>query len=125
MVQALLCGAAVLALLPGFAGGSQATLSVARAALALNLVLHLGIVGAEFLMPHSTDNAAYAARLITDGPFGAYFWLGTISLGGIMPLGLLVLSSTWSIMLSAVLSLAGVLVFEWCFVMAGQSVPNS
>jgi hypothetical protein len=28
-------------------------------------------------------------------------------------------------MLSAVLSLGGVLVFEWCFVMAGQSVPNS
>jgi len=125
IVQALLCGAAVLALLPGFGGGSQATLSVARAALALNLVLHLGIVGAEFLMPHSTDNAAYAARLIKDGPFGPYFWLGTISLGGIMPLGLLVLSSAWSIMLSAVLSLGGVLVFEWCFVMAGQSVPNS
>jgi formate-dependent nitrite reductase membrane component NrfD len=125
IVQALLCGAAVLALLPAFAGGSQATLSVARAALALNLVVHLGIVGAEFLMPHSTDNAAYAARLITDGPFGAYFWLGTISLGGIMPLGLLVLSSTWSVILSALLSLAGVLVFEWCFVMAGQSVPNS
>ena len=125
IVQALLCGAAVLALLPGVAGGSQATLSVARAALALNLVLHLGIVAAEFLLPHPTDDAAYAARLITDGPFGAYFWLGTICLGGIMPLGLLVLSSTWSVMLSAVLSLAGVLVFEWCFVMAGQSVPNS
>jgi len=24
-----------------------------------------------------------------------------------------------------VLSLAGLLIFEWCFVMAGQSVPNS
>ena len=115
----------MLALLPGVAGGSQATLSVARAALALSLVFHLGIIGAEFLVPHSTDNAAYAARLITHGPFGAYFWLGTVSLGGIMPLGLLVLSSMWSVVLSAALSLAGVLVFEWCFVMAGQSVPNS
>src|SRR5581483_8322767 len=84
IVQALLCGAAVLALLPGSAGGSQATLSVARAVLALSLVLHLGILGAEFLMPHATDNGAYAARLITDGPFAPYFWLGTISLGGIM-----------------------------------------
>ena len=115
----------MLALLPWSAGGSPATLSVARAVLALSLVLHLGILGAEFLMPHATDNGAYAARLITDGPFGPNFWLGTISLGGIMPLGLLVLSSAWSIMLSAVLSLGGVLVFEGCFVMAGQSVPNS
>jgi hypothetical protein len=27
--------------------------------------------------------------------------------------------------LAAVLALAGLLIFEWCFVMAGQSVPNS
>ena len=124
-VQALLCGAAVLALLPASIGGTAASLAVARVALALGLASHLGIVAAEFLMPHATENAAYAARLITDGPFGAWFWLGVISLGGIMPLGLLVMSSTWAIMLSAVLSLAGVLIFEWCFVMAGQSVPNS
>ena len=120
-----MCGAATLALLPGFMGGSPATLSVARVALAISLVLHLGIVAAEFLMPHSTDNAAYAARLITDGPFGPWFWLGTVSVGGIVPLGLLVLNSTWAVMLSALLSLAGLLIFEWCFVMAGQSVPNS
>jgi Fe-S-cluster-containing dehydrogenase component/formate-dependent nitrite reductase membrane component NrfD len=125
MVQALLCGAGILALLPGSMGGSPVTLSVARVALAISLVLHLGIVAAEFLMPHPTDNAAYAARLITDGPFGGWFWIGAISLGGIMPLGLLVLSSHWSIALSALLSLAGLLIFEWCFVMAGQSVPNS
>lgn len=125
IVQALVCGAAVLALLPASLGGTEATLSVARVALALGLVSHLGIVAAEFLMPHATENAAYAARLITHGRFGAWFWLGVISLGGIMPLGLLVMSSAWSTVLSAVLSLAGVLIYEWCFVMAGQSVPNS
>jgi len=26
---------------------------------------------------------------------------------------------------ASVLALAGLLIFEWCFVMAGQSVPNS
>ena len=125
VVQALLAGAAVLALLPTAMGGSAATLVVARVALAASLAAHLGIVAAEFSMPHPTDNAAYAARLITDGPFGGWFWLGTIALGGIVPLGLLVLSSTWAIGLSALLSLGGLLIFEWCFVMAGQSVPNS
>jgi formate-dependent nitrite reductase membrane component NrfD len=125
VVQAFLSGAATLALLPAGMGGSPSTLLVARVALAISLVLHLGIVAAEFLMPHSTDNAAYAARLITDGPFGPWFWLGTVSLGGIVPLGLLVLSSPWTTVVSALLSLAGLLIFEWCFVMAGQSVPNS
>ncbi len=125
LVQALLCGAAVLALLPSSLGGSPGVSAVARVALAISLTLHLGIVAAEFLLPHSTDNAAYAARLITDGSFGWWFWIGAISVGGIMPLGLLVMTSPWSSMLSAVLSLAGLLIFEWCFVMAGQSVPNS
>jgi hypothetical protein len=27
--------------------------------------------------------------------------------------------------LASVLTLVGLLIFEWCFVMAGQSVPNS
>jgi hypothetical protein len=27
--------------------------------------------------------------------------------------------------LAALLALGGLLIFEWCFVMAGQSVPNS
>ena len=27
--------------------------------------------------------------------------------------------------IAGVLALAGLLIFEWCFVMAGQSVPNS
>jgi formate-dependent nitrite reductase membrane component NrfD len=125
IVQAFLCGAATLAVLPVSLGGSAATLSVARMALAIGLVLNLGLVAAEFLMPHSTDNAAYAARLITHGSFARWFWLGTIALGGIVSLGLLVFNSSWSIMLSALLGLAGVLIFEWCFVMAGQSVPNS
>ena len=30
------------------------------------------------MMPHSTDNSAYAARLITHGPFKIWFWIGAI-----------------------------------------------
>ncbi len=124
IVQALMCGAAVLALLPSAVGGSDATFAVAKIALAFSLVLHLLIVAAEFLMPHSTDNAAYAARLITHGPFKIWFWAGTVLLGGIVPL-LLLWFGPQAVAMAAVLALAGLLSFEWCFVMAGQSVPNS
>ena len=124
IVQTLMCGAAVLALLPWSIGGSGQTLAVARVALAASLTLHLLIVAAEFLMPHTTDNSAYAARLITQGPFKLWFWGGTVLFGGILPLGLMWLGS-FGAMLAAVLALFGLLAFEWCFVMAGQSVPNS
>ena len=78
-------------------------------------------------MPHSTDNSAYAARLITHGPFKLWFWGGTIVAGGIVPLCLLLLVpvSFMNEGVSAALVLFGLFAFEWCFVMAGQSVPNS
>jgi formate-dependent nitrite reductase membrane component NrfD len=125
IVQALMCGAAVLALLPAAVGGSDAARAVARIALAASLIGHLLIMAAEFLMPHSTDNATYAARLITHGPFKNWFWIGSVVLGGILPLLLLWARVPEGEPIAAVFALLGLLAFEWCFVMAGQSVPNS
>jgi formate-dependent nitrite reductase membrane component NrfD len=78
-------------------------------------------------MPHTTDNASYGARLMTHGPFARAFWGGAVGLGGIVPLLLLLIGGPGRIVagMASVLALAGLLVFEWCFVMAGQSVPNS
>jgi formate-dependent nitrite reductase membrane component NrfD len=119
IVQALMCGAAVLPLLPASAGGSAQPLG-------FTLILHLLMIAAEFMMPHSTDNSAYAARLITHGPFKAWFWGGTVALGGILPLCILWAPfDFYNAAIAGVLALAGLLIFEWCFVMAGQSVPNS
>jgi formate-dependent nitrite reductase membrane component NrfD len=126
MVQTLMCGAAVLPLLPARVGGSAQLLAVAKLALGLTLIVHLLIVAAEFLMPHATDNAAYAARLITHGPFRNWFWGGAVGLGGVFPLALLWAPFDFcNTAIAGVLALAGLLIFEWCFVMAGQSVPNS
>jgi Fe-S-cluster-containing dehydrogenase component/formate-dependent nitrite reductase membrane component NrfD len=126
-VQAVLCGAAVLMLLPAGLGGSPELFSIAAKVLAGSVGLHLLMVLGEMAMPHSTDNAAYAARLITHGPFRNMFWGTAIALGGVLPI-LLVLIAPESGMVGAIaalLALGGLLAFEWCFVMAGQSVPNS
>jgi hypothetical protein len=76
----------------------------------------------EFAMPHATDNARYAARLITHGPYRRPFWLGAVLVGGLLPALLLALGAPE---IAGLLALAGLLIFEWCFIMAGQSVPNS
>jgi formate-dependent nitrite reductase membrane component NrfD/ferredoxin len=131
IVQALLCGTAVLALLPDVIGGSMQAVSVAGPVIAITLVLHLLMVLGEVAMPHTTDNARYGARLMTHGPFASAFWGGAVIAGGLLPLAMLMLSYTFfgtsrvAIGVASVLALAGVLIFEWCFVMAGQSVPNS
>jgi Fe-S-cluster-containing dehydrogenase component/formate-dependent nitrite reductase membrane component NrfD len=132
VVQAFLCGSAVLALLPDSIGGSAQVLAVAVPALAVSLIAHLLMVFGEFAMPHTTDNARYGARLITHGPFARGFWGGAVVLGGIVPLLILLAGPVLfaapnriAAGLAGVLALAGLLIFEWCFVMAGQSVPNS
>jgi formate-dependent nitrite reductase membrane component NrfD len=127
IVQALLCGSAVLALLPEALGGSTQALAFAIPTLVVTLVLHLLMLVGEVAMPHTTDNARYGARLMTHGPFARAFWGGTVVLGGIVPLLLLLIGGPGRLVKGAasLLSLMGLLIFEWCFVMAGQSVPNS
>lgn len=130
IVQALLCGAAVLALLPEAIAGSAQALAFALPMLVGTLVLHLIMVLGEVAMPHTTDNARYGARLMTHGPFARAFWGGAVGVGGILPLLLLFgvwLGAPGRVLggFASILALAGVLIFEWCFVMAGQSVPNS
>ncbi len=127
IVQALLCGSAVLCLIPDALGGSVAARAFAVPTLIISLVLHLIMMLGETAMPHTTDNSRYAARLITHGPFSRAFWGGAVALGGFVPLAVL-LAAPHDILASsvaAVLALTGLLIFEWCFVMAGQSVPNS
>jgi hypothetical protein len=122
MVQALLSGAVVLVWLPPALGGSPETRSVAVAGLAVCLGLHLLTVLGEFTMPHTTNSARYAARLITHGPYRLSFWLGAMIGGGLAPALLLAMGAPG---IAGLLALAGLLIFEWCFIMAGQSVPNS
>jgi len=127
IVQALLCGSSVLALLPESVGGTPPAISFAVHTLVICLGLHLVMLLGEVAIPHTTDNARYAARLMTHGPFSDPFWAGAVFLGGILPALLLLIAAPNRLMvgLAGVLALAGLLIFEWCFVMAGQSVPNS
>jgi len=127
VLQALLSSAAVLALLPASLGGTDHTRSTAAEALALFLILHVLILMGEIAMPHATDNAVYAARLLTRGMCRNWFWIGAVGLGALLPLLLLWLAPPNAVVtaISGVLALAGLYVYEWCFVMAGQLVPNS
>ncbi|MGA9355715.1 MAG: NrfD/PsrC family molybdoenzyme membrane anchor subunit, partial [Terriglobales bacterium] len=115
------------ALLPDRLGGSDAARVFAVPALIITLALHVVMMLGEMAMPHTTDNSRYAARLITHGPFSRAFWAGAIAAGGILPLLIMLVAphNTIADRVAAILALAGLLIFEWCFVMAGQSVPNS
>ncbi len=127
IVQAVLTGAAVLACLPAAWGATGRTRALAAWALGICLALHMLIVLEEVVMPRGSVNSRFAARLITHGPYRLLFWAGSILTGVVLPGLLLVLSRSNAVplMLAGVLAVAGLLAFEWCFVMAAQKVPNS
>jgi formate-dependent nitrite reductase membrane component NrfD len=127
LVQGWLASAALLALLAPLSGDAQAARWVAAAALTGGLALHLTVVATELLMPHATDTAVYAARLMTRGPFRLVFWGGAVVLGLVLPIVLLAVGWGHAGLVAAAgtLVLAGLLAYEWCFVMAAQGVPNS
>jgi len=127
VLQALLSSAAVMVLLPHSLGGTEQLRAIAVRVLASLLILHLLIVIGEIAMSHTTENSAYAARLLTRGPCREWFWGGAIGLGGGLPMLLFLLAPGNAAVdaISGLLVLAGLYAYEWCFVMAGQLVPNS
>jgi len=127
VVQALLASAAVLLLLPVASGSAARTHALAVGTLAICLILHLLMVLGEIAVPHSTENVRYGVWLITHGPYRKLFWAGAVAMGGVLPLLLLLAGAANAAVagLSGLLALGGLLAFEWCFVMAGQRVPNS
>jgi Fe-S-cluster-containing dehydrogenase component/formate-dependent nitrite reductase membrane component NrfD len=127
IVQAVLAGSATFACLPADWGATGPARALAGWSLASCLALHLLIMLEEVVVPHGTVNARYAARLIARGPFRVLFWAGSV-LGGCLLPGLLLAagsSNPVALRLAGLLALAGLMAFEWCFVMAAQLVPNS
>jgi formate-dependent nitrite reductase membrane component NrfD len=126
LVQGALSSGAVLSFVALGEGGAVLR-AVAVPALGAGLVLHALLLLGEIGMRHTTDNARYATRLIVEGPYRAMFWLGALGLGIVFPAVLLVVgaASGPAIAAAGAAVLAGLLAWEWCFVMAGQGVPNS
>jgi len=127
MAQWVLASSAVLTLLPGSLGVTPRLRHVAVVGLALGLLAHGLMVLGELAMPHATDAARRAASIVTRGSLRDTFWIGAIGAGWLLPAALLAAdrNSPLVVGIAGAGALAGLLAFEWCFVMAAQGVPNS
>ena len=113
-VQAVLAGAAVLAL---FSAGSSAEAKESLGwTMATAAVAHLLMVAGELTLPHASAHAHLAVRNLTHGRLGACFWIGTALIA-------LAVLGPWASVATAPLALAGLLAHEHAYVQAGQSVP--
>ena len=118
VVAAITAGAAVALFVHG---PWMAWRGLLMAGLGANLLLVL----AELFTPHANQDAAQAARLITEGPWRTVFWGGVVAAGTLLP-ALLLHSSSWlATAVAGLLALIGLYLYEDCWVKAGQSVPLS
>jgi formate-dependent nitrite reductase membrane component NrfD len=101
------------------------TSTTARGLLLLGLGANLLLVLAECYMPHANTDASAVARTITRGSLSPVFWGGVIASGTLVPALLLIPASGVAGALAALLALAGLYLWEDCWVRAGQAVPLS
>jgi Fe-S-cluster-containing dehydrogenase component/formate-dependent nitrite reductase membrane component NrfD len=132
LVQAVMAGAGVLLLLGFFVPMPQAMVIglawIFGGALVLDLFITLF---GEFGMPHASEAAARAAHDIRAGRYRRHFWWGSLGLGHLLPLIILLASAFLGslafipLVVAVLATLAGLYLFEYAFVMAPQQVPNS
>lgn len=132
VVQAIMAGSAVLLVLSLFiqmpADLNRGLLIAFVAAILIDLFVTLA---GEFGIPHASEVAARAAHEISHGHYRRHFWWGSITLGHIFPLILLILAIPAAAFLSylaaiaGICALAGLYLYEYAFVMAPQDIPNS
>lgn len=125
LVQAFMAGAAVLHVAAFFISMPEPIGHAVRVGLVTTLVLDLLVLTAEFGVPHASEVAARTVHLISRGRYRRYFVWGTITVGHVVPLALLVVNIPLFTVLSGLLVIAGLYYYEYAFVTAPQEIPNS
>ncbi len=126
LIQAVMMGAAGVLLIDLVVTVPPELVSAVRWTFGISLAVDLFVtLLGEFGMPHASEVAARAAHEISHGRYRNQFWVGSIVVGHLVPLLMLMLGGAFLAALGALASIAGLYLFEHAFVMAPQEVPNS
>lgn len=126
IVQSIMVAAGVLAITALAIPVPEDIISFATVAFVSALIADLivTLIG-EFGMPHASEIAATAAHEISHGKYKQHFWLVSILVGHLVPLGLIALNMPVAAAVAGVCAVIGLYLFEYAFVMAPQEIPNS
>jgi Fe-S-cluster-containing dehydrogenase component/formate-dependent nitrite reductase membrane component NrfD len=128
LAQATIEGSAAMLLAAAIFGGDESTIVTLGWTMAFASMVHLLILTLENLLaPSATLNHELAIRAIRHGAYRQLFWVGALGLGGVAPVLLVAIAggSLAVLAAAAVVALAGGVSWEYIWVEAGQSVPNS
>jgi hypothetical protein len=140
LVQAIVAGGASLILMLAFDGyphiadafdGGHRTMAASNLVLVGGLLVSMLMTISEFTLTPFSADVLYAADTVLRGRLRNLFWFGTLLLGTIAPGGIvayLLAAHRVSLPLdvaAAILSLGGLFIFEYIWIVAGQAAPLS
>ncbi|MFQ5921864.1 MAG: NrfD/PsrC family molybdoenzyme membrane anchor subunit [Anaerolineales bacterium] len=126
LVQAFMAGSGVILLLQLVVPLPSDVAHIATVVFAASTILDLLVTFlGEFGMPHASEVAARAAHDIMRGHYRNHFWFGSLLLGHLLPLALLLVGSFPAAALAGLFAIIGLYLYEYAFVMAPQEIPNS
>ncbi len=131
LVQAFMAGSAALLILTLFTTPPAELHSFVSVIFIVTLVLDLFVtLAGEFGIPHASEVAARAAHDISHGRYRRHFWGGSLGLGHLLPLllmltAVLLVGSPILEAVAGVCAIVGLYLYEYAFVMAPQEIPNS
>lgn len=126
LIHSVMAGAALYSLLatidPASAGWSEFITLVLVSSIIFNLV----ILTVELITPHPTTDSKRVVKMITKGRYRTRFFVGTLLVGNVAPLALVLLApGTLPLAAAGLLVLVGIYQTEKIWVEAPQRVPLS
>lgn len=131
LTQAVMAGAAGLAIWSAATGASVALMRALTVTLLAAVLVHGALIALEALMPHPTANAAWGVRALLRGEQARLFWGAGVGVGIVVTLALLIVALALPASRGVLVTLAGIAIFvgiaayEHAFVQAGQAAPLS
>jgi Fe-S-cluster-containing dehydrogenase component/formate-dependent nitrite reductase membrane component NrfD len=123
LVHSVMAGTAIF-VIASLILGNEDWMSILKNTMIIALVVNLFTLITELTITHPTTSAKTVVKMITKGRYSRLFWLGTVIIGNIIPLGTLLFDAgEMSIVFSGVCVLIGIIITEKIWVEAPQRVP--
>ncbi len=125
LVHSLMAGAAAFAIVALFTEGTADWMTYLKYMLLGSIGLNLATLFFELTTTHPTVDAGRVSNMITKGQYAKMFYGGTVLVGNIIPVVLLIMSAGNPMMMAAagVLVLVGIYFTEHIWVEAPQRIP--
>jgi Fe-S-cluster-containing dehydrogenase component/formate-dependent nitrite reductase membrane component NrfD len=123
LIHSLMAGSAVFVLI-SLITGAYNWQYLLTSTLLFSTLLNLFTIFTEIKITHPTTAAKTTVQMITKGKYKNKFWLGTVIIGNIIPVLILIFSGNiWFTAIAAALSLIGIYITEKIWVEAPQRIP--